>query len=150
MTTYQNEHVVVSVQPTIKLLSLTWLGLPTSENYQNGWLAALQFARQYTVKKWLIDQSLLKRFTIEDLQWNVKHYLPQAIQQLGGVGKVAVVLSGKNQFQKLGADLMLKAARILDPYGESKYFKEKEEARKWLIENWETYSALAAATSCIF
>src|SRR3954468_20230653 len=102
MSSYQNEHVTVCFERSIQAIRQTWVGLPTSESYQTGWLASLQLAEQYHVKRWLIDQSFLKKFNVEDLAWSIQQGLPRAVALLGGGARVAVVLSKTSQFVKLG------------------------------------------------
>ena len=146
MTSYQNEHVTVCFERPIQAIRQTWVGLPTSESYRNGWLASLQLAEQYHVKKWLVDQAFLKQFNGEDLVWSIQQGLPRAVALLGSGARVAVVLSRTSQFVKLGADILLQAAAKTDHYLESRYFFEPAEARKWLVDNLESRYIFMSAT----
>lgn len=134
MRKYQNEHTTVMVEGGVHLIRQTWTGLPSSENFRNGALTVLTFAKQHHVKRWLIDLRTLRLFNPTDLHWFVKNWLPEADRTLPKHGRVAILLNDYNQFGKLGADLILRAATTLNPTLTSRYFLGDKEARDWLIQ----------------
>lgn len=132
MEIYQNEHVTLTVACHIHLIGQTWVGVPSSESYRAGSLAALYLAEQHQLKRWLIDQRQLRMFRPKDLQWFIEEWLPLAVARLTDNVAVAIVLTDLNQFSKLGSDLVLRAALGLNPQLQSRYFTDMAEARTWL------------------
>ncbi|CCH53742.1 hypothetical protein BN8_02863 [Fibrisoma limi BUZ 3] len=132
MKMYQNDHVVVAVEYHAHLLQQVWQGLPSSENYREASLVSLQLAEKHHLSRWLIDQQQLRQFNPMDLQWFTQQWLPEAIYRLPARVRIAVVLTDLNQFNKLGSDLVLRAAFDMNPAIASRYFLDTASARAWL------------------
>ncbi|GAB4025390.1 hypothetical protein [Spirosoma gilvum] len=137
MKTYQNEYVRVEVDCSVHLLQQTWFGVPDSEHFRDGSLAALALAKRHQVKRWLIDLRQLRMFNPVDLHWFIEHWLPQASSGAGLTrqARIAIVLNDSNQFGKLGSDLILRASGRLNDSLSSRYFVGDEDTHQWLLDN---------------
>jgi len=133
MNIYQNEHLTISLESHIHVIQQKWEGVPSSENFYKGCLISMNLAIKHQIRKWLLDQRELMMFNPKDLQWCTQKWLPELIRQLGANMKIAVVLQDMNQFGKLGSDILLRAGFAMNPYLESRYFLDNEEAKEWLI-----------------
>lgn len=133
MKTYQNEHVWVLVECNVHLLTQTWIGLPSSENFRDGTLATLALAKRHQVKRWQIDLRQLRLFNPTDLHWFVQHWLPQASQGLSRQARVAIIVSDFNQFGKLGSDLIIRASLALNHELTCRYFVDDDDVHAWLM-----------------
>ena len=132
MKTYCNNHLTITTECGIHLICQTWTGVPTSECYREGCLMALQLSKEHHLKRWLIDQRQLDMFRPKDIQWFIETWIPQANRHPSRTIQVAIVLADTNQFNKLGSDLVLRAALAANDYLQSRYFTDKPAARQWL------------------
>ncbi|GAB3977521.1 hypothetical protein GCM10028806_39200 [Spirosoma terrae] len=135
MKSYQNEHVALTVDCSIHLLSQTWIGIPSSDNFQQGSRVSFVLAQRHQIKRWLIDLQDLRLFNPTDLQWFIHHWLPKAEQTLSHTSRIAIVLNDLNQFSKQGSDLIVRASMSINPLVMSRYCLSKKEARQWLLQS---------------
>ncbi|MBD2753988.1 hypothetical protein [Spirosoma validum] len=133
MKTYQNEHVRVLVECNVHLLTQTWVGLPSSENFRDGTLATLALAKRHQIKRWQIDLRQLRLFNPVDLHWFMQHWLPQASQGLTRQPRIAIILTDVNQFGKLGSDLIIRASLAQNSELACRYFVGNDDVYAWLM-----------------
>ena len=133
MKTHKNDHLTLEVSCNHHFLRQTWVGIPSRENFQRGSLTTLKLVRQHRIKRWLIDLRPLRMFNPTDLHWFIRHWLPGATDTQQQSVFIGIVLTDLNQFGKLGADLLLRAAAIFNPQLSCRYFIDETEARQWLL-----------------
>lgn len=116
-------------------IEITYTGSPTSsEEYKDVCNTALNYAIQYNVHKWFIDQVLMNVHPNE-INWLFTDWVPRLIKALGEKRTTATVLS-KNLFGEFVTKQQI-SKNTLESHGNANagFFKSREEALEWLLND---------------
>lgn len=129
MLYFESNCATVRHNETMKTVETSWKNVfPSSEEYRHVLNKALEIVSKHKPKAWLSDMSNENVVRSEDNKWVQEFVIPTAYKN--GVKKAAFVLS-ESVFTKMHADNLKKAAEKLGTI-EIKYFKNKDEAYKWI------------------
>ncbi len=119
----------VTVDMDKKLGKIVWKGSCTFEQYQECFLALLDFQTKNTVKYYIGDIRKQGVMNPKNRQWFENEALPRSIKQ--GLLKACVIMEA-NMFKRYYINLILQATNKMGlPL---KIFESEEEAEKWLLQ----------------
>jgi len=109
------------------IVGLKWLDFANSEQLRENILRGLDFAREYRVKVWLADNSLLRAIRPKDFEW-MGPAIITLLNQLG-VQRIAVVES-QDAINRMGVSTFL-SATLPGTSITTRDFATVAEARAW-------------------
>jgi hypothetical protein len=132
------DKIDIIVHKDNKFIEMIWHGATSSETYRESCLKVLDILKQYPFHKFLYDQRLMGVISSSDTKWSYEEYYPAYMRLVGRHKKSAVILSS-NAFGEFSVknlvDGIEKTKNTDEDVLVNKYFKDREEAIKWLIKD---------------
>lgn len=125
---FSSSHLHVFIHPgPHATVELKWLDFANSEQLRENILRALDFAREFKVKAWLADNTLLRAIRPKDFEW-MGPAIIAPLNQLG-VRRIAVVES-QDAINRMGVNAFL-SATVPGTSILTRNFATVAEARAW-------------------
>jgi hypothetical protein len=128
----------IVVHEANKFIAMTWQGSTSSEIYKEACLEVLKILKKYPFHKFLYDQRNMGIISVADTKWSYEEYYPAYMKLVGKHKKSAVVVSS-NAFGEFSVKNLVNGIEKTKNTDEdmlvNEYFKEREEAIKWLIKD---------------
>jgi hypothetical protein len=130
------ERVDIIFHKEDNYLEMCWQKHTSSKAYREACMAVLDMLRKYPVHTILYDQRNMGIISVTDTKWTYEYFYSTYMEIVGRHQKSAVVLSS-NVFGEFSVKSLVDGIQKNKNTDEdvivNQYFKDKEEAIKWLI-----------------
>ncbi|GAA4501138.1 hypothetical protein GCM10023172_22510 [Hymenobacter ginsengisoli] len=124
---YRTSFVQLHHDPVGATLETEWLDFVNSEQLRSSLLEALRLGRQYRVRGWVANNTLLRTIRPADQDWIIQEWFPEFAKL--AVQRLAIVESQDALNRMAIATIMQRATEYM-PF-ETHYFAEAAQARRW-------------------
>ncbi|WP_242928309.1 hypothetical protein [Pontibacter vulgaris] len=120
-----------SFDETQERIFLQCRGAVNSEEFREGHLQALRFAKAHNLKQWLLDYRSIGELSEEEESWVQVQLFPQIMMSLGSDNYVAIVVA-ENCYQRMLNEAGSYGLQSYNSFVIFSTFCDIEEAKAWL------------------
>ncbi len=131
MQVFKSDSLNISYDETQDRLFLQCHGEINSNEFREGHLQALRFAREHQVKQWLLDFREIGQLNDEEETWVQVQLFPQIMMSLGTDNYVAIVVDD-SCYQKMLSEAGNYGLQSYNSFIIFNTFNDLEAAKQWL------------------
>jgi hypothetical protein len=131
MEVYRKNSIAIEHGVAEGRLVLRCLHALDSEEFREGLLKALQYARQFHIKQWLLDLREIGKLSEEEETWVQVQLFPQIMMHLGTDNYVAVVVD-EGCYESMVVESGLLGLKSYNSFIILNTFSNVEDATAWL------------------
>lgn len=129
-------NLQLTYRKDMQILFLRWTAGVKGDQLRRGYLEALDFAKELNANFWMFDLRGRGGATVEDEQWILEDFFPNADLELGGQVSFAYLLT-PNHFSHIKNNLGEERLDIFSSQSKIKVFISESEAVNWLLKQKE-------------
>ena len=124
---YRTSYLLVHHDPAAATLETDWQGFVNSEQLRSSLLEVLRLARQYRIKGYVANNTLLRAIRPADQDWINEVWFPEFAKL--GVTRLAIIMS-QDGMNRMGIDNIMQRATEHIPF-DTQHFADADAARSW-------------------
>ena len=127
-------HLDVNYKPSIQYLNIAWKGKVSEADLESGYNEILEFLRQYSVRRIMLDLSKREKLEIAGgTQKLFSAIFQEALKAIDGTLFLAMVLSKEEYFLTSEGSLFDKMNSMDNEFVITQLFSNCEAAQEWLL-----------------
>ncbi|RZJ94017.1 MAG: hypothetical protein EOO60_03975 [Hymenobacter sp.] len=128
---YHTSYLLLHHEAAGATIETEWQGFVNSEQLRTSLTEVLRLARQYRIKGYVANNTLLRTIRPADQDWINEVWFPEFAKL--GVQRLAIVVS-QDGLNRMGIDNIIQRASDHLPF-DTHYFADADEARRWAAVN---------------
>ncbi|RZL14456.1 MAG: hypothetical protein EOO62_05405 [Hymenobacter sp.] len=124
---YHTSFIQLHHDPSGATLETEWLDFVNSEQLRTSLTEALRLGRQYRIKGWVANNTLLRTIRPADQDWINQEWFPEFAKL--GVKRLAIIES-QDALNRMGINNIIQRASAHIPF-DTQHFADAAAARRW-------------------
>ena len=124
---YRTSYLLLNHDPVGNVLETDWQDFVNSEQLRTSLTEVLRLARQYRIKGYIANNTLLRTIRPADQDWINEHWFPEFAKL--SVQRLAIVVS-QDGLNRMGVDNIMQRATAHIPF-DTQHFASADVARRW-------------------